>query len=60
MQALNECEDERLICLEFSDKLIFQRTKDIPQYYKGAKLVFINSSAKMIFYRKNTDGNRDR
>lgn len=57
MTPLNVYEDVKLICLEFEDKSIFRLTKDIPTMYNGAKLVFINSSAKMLFYRKNNNGN---
>lgn len=57
MAPLNVYEDEKLICLEFEDKSIFRLTKDIPTVYNGAKLVFINSSAKMLFYKKEHDGN---
>ena len=51
MKIISVVEDDKYFAVEI-EKVDFQNAKNIDKTFQGAVLHFMNSSAKLVFYRK--------
>lgn len=52
MAIMERNEDDKYIALQFEKADFLDVKKKIPVIFENAKLAFINSSARLVFYQK--------